>query len=81
MEKWKRDQLIPELRQWTSVLEGALACRAGMSAVNPMASTLSTSRSPQELLAAIRALQKATEYAQGNVSPAAVCGWLLWALR
>ena len=29
----------------------------------------------------INALQKAIEYAQGNVSCAAVCGWLSWELR
>ena len=34
-----------------------------------------------ELLEAIRHLQKCTEYAQGNVSPAAICGYLQWALR
>ena len=81
MEKWKRDQLIPELTQWLTLLESALAYRSGAAAVSPMASTLGASRSSQELLRAIQALQKAIEYAQGNVSPATVCGWLLWALR
>lgn len=81
MEKWKRDQLIPELRQWTAILENALTCRAGLAAASPAARELSTARSSQELLTAVRHLQKATEYAQGNVSPAAVCGWLEWALR
>ena len=81
MEKWKRDQLIPELTQWLTLLESALACRSGAAAVSPMASALGASRSSAELLSAIRALQKAIEYAQGNVSPATVCGWLLWTLR
>ena len=81
MEKWKRDQLIPELIQWMSLLEAALAGRSGAGVVNPLASRLGASRSSQELLSAIRALQKAVEYAQGNVSPAAICGWLLWSLR
>ena len=81
MEKWKRDQLIPELQQWTAILEGALACRSGSPALNPLSQNLSTSRSSQELLQAIEALQKAIRYAQQNVSPAAVCGWLTWALR
>ena len=81
MEKWKRDQLIPELTQWVSLLEAALASRSGAGAVNPLASQLGASRSSQELLSAIRALQKAIEYAQGNVSVATICGWLLWALR
>ena len=81
MEKWKRDQLIPELTQWASLLEAALASRSGSGAVSPMAATLAASRSSQELYGALRSLQKAIEYAQGNVSPAAVIGWLLWALR
>ena len=81
MEKWKRDQLIPELGQWTALVESALACRSGAGAVSPMASAISASRSSQELLSAVRSLQKAAEYAQGNVSVAAVCGWLSWVLR
>jgi len=34
-----------------------------------------------ELLNAVQCLQKAVDYTTGNVSPAAVCGWLEWALR
>ena len=34
-----------------------------------------------DILAAIRQLQKCIEYAQGNVSPAAICGYLQWTLR
>ena len=81
MEKWKRDQLIPMLNQWLQLLQNALICRSGMAAASPMAKTLSTARSSEELLSAIRDLQKAIEYAQGNVSVAAVCGYLEWALR
>ena len=81
MEKWKRDQLIPILQQWTAFLEGALLYRSGIPAGTPLAKELSESRSAQELNAAIRALQKAAEYAQSNVSTAALCGWLEWALR
>ena len=81
MEKWKRDQLIPILRQWIAALEGALVHRSGIRATTPRASQLSTARSSQELMRAIEELQKAAEYAQGNVSPAAICGWLVWALR
>ena len=81
MEKWKRDQLIPVLQQWTELTENALACRSGAPAASPMARALSQSRSARDLLLAIRNLQRATELAQGNVSPAAVCGWLLWVLR
>ena len=81
MEKWKRDQLIPILQQWTELTENALACRSGAPAASPMAKTLSQNRSSRELMTAIENLQKATEYAQGNVSTAAICGWLLWVLR
>ena len=81
MEKWKRDQLIEILSSWTELLEGALAFRSGLSATTSLERTLASQRSARELMDAIRALQKAREYAQGNVSPAAVCGWLEWALR
>ena len=81
MEKWKRDQLIPALQQWTELLEGALTCRCGLPSANPLARELSTRRSARELSHAIEQLQKCTEYAQGNISPAAICGFLQWALR
>lgn len=81
MEKWKRDQLIPELRQWESLLQNALVCRSGAAALSPMARQLSAQRSAAELMTGIRHLQKAIAYAQGNVSEAAICGFLAWALR
>ena len=81
MEKWKRDQLIAVLQQWLALLEGALACRAGIGASATAARELAASRSPQELMAAVEKLQKAIDYAQRNISPAAVCGWLVWELR
>ena len=81
MEKWKRDQLIPILEQWVELLEHALACRSGMSAVSAAERDVGTRRSPRDLMTAIGALKKAIEYAQGNVSPAAICGWLTWELR
>jgi DNA polymerase-3 subunit delta' len=81
MEKWKRDQLIPELQQWLELLEESLACRAGGRAISELARTVSAARSSVEIMAAIRQLQKCVEYAQGNVSPAAICGYLQWALR
>ena len=81
MEKCKRDQLLDILSQWLDVLEGALAARSGMTAVSAQSRLLSGSRSSQELMDAIRKLKQAYTYAQGNVSPAAICGWLMWALR
>ena len=80
MEKWKRDQLIPTLHQWVRLLQEALSCRSGSVAAGP-AGELAAQRTSKDLLEAIRLLQKAIEYAQSNVSPAAVCGWLVWALR
>lgn len=81
MEKWKRDQLIPALRQWLSVLEESLVCRAGGQALTEQARLLAASRGSADLLSAARELQKCVEYAQGNVSCAAICGYLQWALR
>ena len=81
LEKWKRDQLLPLLQQWLELLEGALACRAGMPGVDPLSRTLSANRTSQDLMQAISSLQKTIEYAQGNVSVAAICGYLSWALR
>ncbi len=81
MEKWKREALIPVLQQWTEILEGALACRAGLQALSPLSSRIAAQRSGQDLNKAIGYLQKASQYAQANVSCAAVCGYLVWALR
>lgn len=81
MERWKRDQLQQELTRWAELLQQALVYRSGMEVLSPMARQLGTQRSPAELLQALRHLQKAIEYTQSNVSPAAVCGWLEWALR
>mgnify|MGYP002516845446 CR=1 FL=1 len=81
MEKLKRDQWIPILGQWLSVLEEALACRSGGRAITEQARQLAAARSPSELLGAVREIKKCMEYAQGNVSCAAICGYLQWALR
>ena len=81
MEKWKRDALIPALNQWLELVQSAMACRAGLPAVSPLARKLSLSRTPAELMHIAGCLKKAMEYAQSNVSPAAVCGYLAWALR
>lgn len=81
MEKWKRDQLIDELNRWAALLQQALLNRSGANVISPMARQLAGDRSSQELLEKLRKLQKCIEYAQGNVSPAAICGYLEWALR
>lgn len=81
MEKWGRDRLLPELSQWLALTQQALLCRSGAPTGLKQARDLAARRSSAELLEALRQLQKAMEYLQGNVSPAAVCGHLAWALR
>ena len=81
LEKWKRDALVSLLNDWQALLESALACRSGIPTTSPLARELSQTRSAQELMHGLQALRKASQYAQGNVSPAAVCGWLAWELR
>lgn len=81
MEKWKRDQLIPELEQWHRLLSDAQLCRAGMPAATEEVRTIAAARSGAALYTALEHLSRAIAYAGQNVSPAAVCGWLQWALR
>ena len=81
MEKWKRDALIPVLQSWLELLEGALASRSGIQAVSSHARQLAQSRTAGELYEAAGHLKKALDYAQSNVSPGAICGWLAWELR
>ena len=81
MEKWKRDPLAQTLEVWIELLQSALSCRAGMAAISPLSRQLSAARGAKELMQATEHLKKALEYTRSNVSPAAVCGWLEWALR
>ncbi len=81
MEKWKREQLVDILQQWQLIFEAALAARSGLQAISPLSAKLAAVCSGQRLHGAMSHLQKATSYAQSNVSPAAVCGYLVWALR
>ena len=81
MEKWKRDQAIAEWQTWLQLLEGGLMCHNGQAATSPLARQFGRSRSSYELMQAITVLQKVIEHAQGNVSVAAICGYLQWALR
>ena len=78
MEKWKRDALIPVLFGWLALLEEALA---GYREISTLAGEIAARRTSPDIYRAIQALQKALTYAQGNVSPGAICGWLAWALR
>lgn len=81
MEKLKRDQFVPVLEQWVQVLENALLCHNGVPASYAGARQVSASRGSRELMGAIEEIKKCIEYAQGNVSVAAICGHLQWALR
>ena len=78
MEKWKRDALIPVLSGWLALLEAALA---GYREISTLAGEIAARRTAPDIYRAIQALQKALTYAQSNVSPGAICGWLAWALR
>ena len=78
MEKWKRDALIPVLSGWLAILEEALA---GYREISTLAGEIAARRTSPDIYRAIQALQKALTYAQSNVSPGAICGWLAWALR
>lgn len=81
MEKWKRDDLGQMLEGWLELVQAALVSRCGLAAVSPQARQLARQRTAEELEQAAGCLKKAMEYLQSNVSPAAVCGWLEWALR
>ncbi len=81
MEKWKRDAFVDILQQWVALFEGALACRSGVAALSPLSASLAAQRSAADLNAAIGALQTGIAYAGGNISVAAICGWLAWQLR
>lgn len=81
MERWKRDQLIPELTVWTEMLHSAMTSRCGMPAASAEIRQIGARCSAQRLNRLIALLKQAVQYAQGNVSVAAVCGWLQWELR
>lgn len=81
MEKWKRDALIPILGEWLDVMEQALANRSGLPVCVEQAAQIAAARRPQDMMHTCEVLRKAMEYAQANVSCAAVCGYLSWALR
>ena len=81
MEKWKRDALTDILKSWLEILEGALLSRSGVRVVSAQSRHLAQLRTGTDLYRGVLLLKKAIDYAQSNVSPAAVCGWLAWELR
>ena len=81
MEKWKRDALLEILKSWLEILENAMLSRSGIRVLSPQARELAQLRPSAELHEIALTLKNAIDYAQSNVSPAAVCGWLSWELR
>lgn len=81
MERYKREQLLPVLEQWTALLEAALSARAGLPALQDAAVQLSRSRTAQEILHAIEEVEQARTLLDSNVSPGAICGVLQIHLR
>ena len=81
LEKMKRDALSELIQQWLELLEEALICRSGVRTVSPLSRKLASLRSSTELYEGLEVLRKSADYLQSNVSPAAVCGYLSWALR
>ena len=81
LEKSKRDSLLNLLEQWLEIMEEALICRSGVRTVSPLSRKLASARSSGELYEAAEILRKAMDYVGSNVSPAAVSGYLSWALR
>ena len=81
LEKMKRDPFLEILNDWLQLLQNALSCRSGLNGISQQVIILSQQVSSSRMLESIRVLQTAIEYAQANVSVAAICGWLQWALR
>ena len=81
MERWKRDALAEILQSWLELTEAALASRSDVPAVSPLSRKLSSSCTSAQLHDAACILKQAVAYTTANVSPAAVCGWLVWELR
>lgn len=81
LEKMKRDQLIPIFAQWQELLSSALVCRNGLPPLDTYSTSLAGARTSKELSDACCALALGIERLQGNISPGAVCGALVWQLR
>ena len=81
MEKWKRDALGEILQSWLELLESALTSRTGLESVPALGRQIAQQRTAGDIRQAVWVLKKAREYVLSNVSPAAVCGWLVWSLR
>lgn len=81
LEKSKRDSLAELLQDWQGLLENALTAACGMKTVSDQARRLAAALDSRTLHRQYALVRKAREYTLSNVSPAAVCGYLEWALR
>ena len=63
------------------LLENALTASCGMRTVSDQARRLAAALDSRTLHRQYTLVRKAREYTLGNVSPAAVCGYLEWTLR
>ena len=81
LEKAKRDAFIQELEKWVQLCHEALLCRSGVPSVSRKVAEAAGLKAPQKWNSAIGELKQGIIYAQGNVSVAAICGYLSWALR
>ena len=81
LEKSKRDVLAELLQDWQGLLENAITAACGEGTVSDQARRLAAALDVRTLHRQYAAIRKAREYTLSNVSPAAVCGYLEWALR
>lgn len=76
MEKWKRDQILPELQAWEALLTEALSARYCRQPVSDQIRNIQGSRTAPEILRAIEDIRTAEIYCNANVGTAAICGSL-----
>lgn len=81
MEKLKRDQLIPILRQTLDILAQALQAKAGIPALLPVAELLAKQKTARQLMCACEDLRRALDSADRNVGVGHICGYLAVRLR
>ena len=76
MEKWKREQLLPALQEWSALLTEALSARYGAPISNPALQAVRDRRTAREILEAVEALRQAETWCNANVGAGAICGAL-----
>lgn len=81
LEKTRREEFGAEMNRWMALAHEALLCRSGMKAVSRQVAQKAKLREAKDWNRAVYELKQAVVYAQGNVSVAAICGYLSWALR